>query len=155
MWDRFLRSRGPRGMEQEIQACRTTHQLLGIFQEQAAAERDVEPRRVPFTEVLPVVAHSVIECTRADADCAAGEAARMARPPRPPSPGRKDPPAQLPPRPETPRRPLPVPPCRLPATLTQDPLQDHVDSAGLILDFPALVYNVTVASGPGHFTQAA
>ncbi|MFE9644702.1 hypothetical protein ACFYO0_11395 [Streptomyces sp. NPDC006365] len=53
---RLLRSRGPRGMEQEVHACRTTRQLLGIFQGQAAAEGDVEPRRVPFTEVLPVVA---------------------------------------------------------------------------------------------------
>ena len=76
---RILRSRSPHGVEQEIYAYLTTHQLLRIFQGQAAAERDIEPRRVSFIEVLSVVAHSIIQRTGVDADRAAGEATRARR----------------------------------------------------------------------------
>lgn len=73
-----------------------THPLR-IFQGQAATERDVEPRRVPFTE--PARGRPLdLERTGVDADWAAGEAACVAqgRHDAPPL-GRTDPPAQLPP----------------------------------------------------------
>ncbi|WP_308130145.1 IS4 family transposase [Kitasatospora aureofaciens] len=60
---RVLRSRSPHGVEQEVYAYLVTHQLLRIFQSGAAAERDVEPRRVSFTETLSVVTHSIIQRT--------------------------------------------------------------------------------------------
>ncbi|GAA1932769.1 hypothetical protein GCM10009753_78020 [Streptantibioticus ferralitis] len=63
----------------EIYAYLTTYQLLRTFQGQAAAERDVEPRRVSFIEVLSVVAHSIIQRTGVDADRAVGEAMRARR----------------------------------------------------------------------------
>jgi hypothetical protein len=72
---------------------------VGIFQGRPRLSATSNPG-VPCTEVRPVVAHSIIERTGVDADCAAGEAARMTQGRHaPPPPGRTGPPAQLPPQP--------------------------------------------------------
>jgi hypothetical protein len=76
---RVLRSRNPHGIEQEVYAYLTTHQLLRAFQARAAAERQVAPRQVSFTEILTQVTHSIIRRTGVAADRAAGESARARR----------------------------------------------------------------------------
>ncbi|CAM5700627.1 hypothetical protein SALBM311S_03082 [Streptomyces alboniger] len=143
----------PARMEPEIHACRR-HSAAEGFRGKATAEHDLEPRRALACSRARGRTPRSSSAPGVDADCAAGEAARMTQGPRDPlSPGRTDPPVQLP-QPWTPRYALSVPPCRRPAPLTQDPLQEYADTAGLILDFSASVYNVTVTSGLGHFTQA-
>jgi hypothetical protein len=141
-------------MQPEIHACRR-HPAAGFSSGRPRPTATSNPG-VPFTEVLPVVAHLDHRAHRSRPRLRRGRSrAYGTRPPRPSVSWKNGPARAASPAAVNALSPPTRPTVPVPDSPHHDPLQDHVDSAGLILDFPALVYNVTVASWLGHFTQAA